>query len=55
MLLAAPPTDRAELLQTLGMDGWRAELLGDVLTDVLQGKISPRLAAGQAGLQVELG
>ncbi|MCA9549759.1 MAG: ribonuclease D [Myxococcales bacterium] len=55
VLLAAPPTDRAELLQTLGMDGWRAELLGDVLTDVLQGKISPRLAAGQAGLQVELG
>lgn len=54
-LLAQPPADRAALLETLGLTGWRAELLGEVLTEVLQGRQALRLTATQDGLQVTLG
>lgn len=51
-LLRSPPRDRAELETRLGVSGWRAELIGELLWALLSGRLRAQVSTGPEGLEL---
>ena len=51
-LLLAPPKDRAELETRLGVSGWRAELVGELMWALLSGRLRAQVSVGAEGLEL---